>query len=208
MRRPCSTRRTAPIRGVAPGAPPTPSCASTRGARSWSPTRTPRRKKVDRGRLPHRRGDGPLGLVHRPGRAVPDGPPGRLIVVPRGAAGPPATRVYPQWHGQGPDAVPPRRWRARVKGVTSCPNAVLHGWLKEELTTILASLPTPPAAVSMRGTWERWRGAGRLRLRPRCRHCGCCWCWTTWPGTRHRSPCCGSSPTGSCRCTRRWAGRG
>ena len=52
----------------------------------------------------------------------------------------------------------PADGRARVKGVTSCPNAVLHGWLKEELTTILASLPAPPAAVSMRGTWERWRG--------------------------------------------------
>ena len=52
----------------------------------------------------------------------------------------------------------PADGRARVKGVTSCPNAVLHGWLKEELTTILASLPKPPTAVSMHGTWERWRG--------------------------------------------------
>ena len=52
----------------------------------------------------------------------------------------------------------PADGRARVKGVTSCPNAVLHAWLKEELTTILASLPTTPAAVSMRGAWERWRG--------------------------------------------------
>lgn len=46
----------------------------------------------------------------------------------------------------------------RIKGVMSCPDAVLHGWLKEELTTTLASLPTPPAAVPMRGTWGRWRG--------------------------------------------------
>ncbi len=28
--------------------------------------------------------------------------------------------------------------RARVKGVTACPNPVLHGRLKEELTSILA----------------------------------------------------------------------
>jgi hypothetical protein len=51
----------------------------------------------------------------------------------------------------------PADGRARVKGVTACPNAVLHAWLKEELTAILASLPATPAA-SMRGTWERWRG--------------------------------------------------
>ena len=48
--------------------------------------------------------------------------------------------------------------RVRVKGVASCTNAVLHGWLKEELTTILASLPTTCADFSMRWTWERWRG--------------------------------------------------
>jgi hypothetical protein len=52
----------------------------------------------------------------------------------------------------------PADGRARVKGVTSCPNTVLHAWLKEELTKILASLPATPAGVSMGGTWERWRG--------------------------------------------------
>ena len=31
----------------------------------------------------------------------------------------------------------------RVKGVTSCTNAVLHSWLKGELTAILAELPSP-----------------------------------------------------------------
>ena len=53
----------------------------------------------------------------------------------------------------------PADGRARVKVVTSCPNAVLHAWLKEELTTILASLPATTAAVPMRGAWERWRGS-------------------------------------------------
>ncbi|WZP00357.1 hypothetical protein EP7_001994 [Isosphaeraceae bacterium EP7] len=43
--------------------------------------------------------------------------------------------------------------------MTTCPNSVLHAWLKEELTTILASLPLPttPTAASMRGAWERWQ---------------------------------------------------
>ena len=30
-----------------------------------------------------------------------------------------------------------------IKGVTACPNAVSHGWLKEELTAIPAQLPRP-----------------------------------------------------------------
>ena len=51
----------------------------------------------------------------------------------------------------------PADGQARVKGVESCPNTVLHAWLKEELTTILASLPAPPAAMSLRSAWDRWR---------------------------------------------------
>jgi hypothetical protein len=58
----------------------------------------------------------------------------------------------------------PADGHARVKGVTACPNAVLHSWLKQELTTILASLPTPPAAASMRSAWERWQEG--LSIRP------------------------------------------
>jgi hypothetical protein len=58
----------------------------------------------------------------------------------------------------------PSDGHARVKGVTACPNAVLHSWLKQELTTILASLPTPPAAASMRSAWERWQEG--LSIRP------------------------------------------
>ena len=39
----------------------------------------------------------------------------------------------------------PAEGQVRVKGVTSCPNTVLHPWLKQELTEILASLPQPAA---------------------------------------------------------------
>ena len=56
----------------------------------------------------------------------------------------------------------PADGHARVKGVTTCPNTVLHAWLKEELTAILAAMPAAAtasemAAASMRGAWERWR---------------------------------------------------
>ena len=49
--------------------------------------------------------------------------------------------------------------QVRVKGVTSCPNTVLHPWLIQELTDILASLPDPlPVSdpQANRARWERW----------------------------------------------------
>jgi hypothetical protein len=48
----------------------------------------------------------------------------------------------------------------RLKGVTACPNGVLHGWLKEELTAILAALPeavAPADAGALREAWQRWQ---------------------------------------------------
>lgn len=52
----------------------------------------------------------------------------------------------------------PSDGRVRVQGATTCPNAVLHPWLKRELTAVLAELPTPPAtADSSRAAWERWQ---------------------------------------------------
>jgi hypothetical protein len=54
----------------------------------------------------------------------------------------------------------PAEGRVRVEGVTACPNGVLHGWLKRELSAILAALPAParPAtAAAGRAAWERWQ---------------------------------------------------
>jgi hypothetical protein len=44
-------------------------------------------------------------------------------------------------------------------GVTSCTNAVLHTWLKQEWSDILAKLPPPIAldAETNRAVWELWR---------------------------------------------------
>ena len=61
----------------------------------------------------------------------------------------------------------PTGGEVRLKGVTGCPNAVLHSWLKEQLTAILEALP-PPAApadvASLRAAWERWRSG--LTVKP------------------------------------------
>ena len=45
-----------------------------------------------------------------------------------------------------------------VQGVTTCPNTVLHPWLRQELLDILAGLPEhPPTAQASRSAWERWQ---------------------------------------------------
>lgn len=61
----------------------------------------------------------------------------------------------------------PATGKVRVKGVTTCPNAVLHSWLQQELTQILASLPAPPELSSeeKRAQWQRWQEG--LQIAPR-----------------------------------------
>ncbi len=47
----------------------------------------------------------------------------------------------------------------RTKGVTSCTNVVLHGWLKQELSDILATLPEPvtlPTPEAIKEIWATW----------------------------------------------------
>lgn len=50
----------------------------------------------------------------------------------------------------------PADGRVRVEGVTTCPNPVLHGWLKRELTVVLAALPAA-VKVTPRCDWKRWQ---------------------------------------------------
>lgn len=53
----------------------------------------------------------------------------------------------------------PASGQLRAKGVTSCPNRVLHPWLKQELSAILAGLPTPPQGMEpavIHRTWAEW----------------------------------------------------
>jgi DDE superfamily endonuclease len=94
-------------------------------------------------------------------------------------AGPFQTVPYPaqQWQPQGHPARQPHEYlrngtakvltlfqpadgHVRLHGVTACPNAVLHGWLKQELTAILATLPlaeAPADPEALRALWERWQ---------------------------------------------------
>lgn len=54
----------------------------------------------------------------------------------------------------------PRSGQARVGGVTSSPNVVLHGWLMTELSAILSALPSRPdevSAAAQRAEWTLWQ---------------------------------------------------
>jgi transposase len=52
----------------------------------------------------------------------------------------------------------PSDGRVRIEGTTTCPNAVLHPWLKRELSAVLAELPAPPpTADASRAAWVRWQ---------------------------------------------------
>jgi len=59
----------------------------------------------------------------------------------------------------------PANGELRTKGVTSCTNAVLHGWLKQELSAILAQLPKPATPLSAAASKALWatRTAGLTR---------------------------------------------
>ncbi len=53
----------------------------------------------------------------------------------------------------------PASGQVRAKGVTSCANIILHPWLKQELTAILAALPTPKMGLDpavIRSMWAEW----------------------------------------------------
>ena len=81
----------------------------------------------------------------------------------------------------------PATGQVRVKGVTSCPNVVLHAWLEAELSAILDSLPLAkslPEAAN-RAAWERWQAGLTVNQRclTTCRRFGWCWSWITWLGT-------------------------
>lgn len=93
---------------------------------------------------------GPFQTVPYPGQGwQPEGQPGRQPheYLRNGTA-----KVLTLFH--------PADGHVRLKGVTACPNEVLHGWLKQELAAILATLPEaeiPADAGALRAAWERWQ---------------------------------------------------
>jgi hypothetical protein len=61
----------------------------------------------------------------------------------------------------------PSSGQARVHGVSSTANAVLHPWMKQQLQAILAGLPTAPSvkdAAANRRLWQRWQEGLRWPL--------------------------------------------
>src|SRR3954469_6219298 len=99
---------------------------------------------------------GPFQTIPYPGRSWrPAGEPARL---PPESLRDGTAKVLTLFH--------PADGRVRVQGVTSCPNAVLHPWLKRELAAILAGMPEPDAEpeATIRRSWERWQDG--LTLKP------------------------------------------
>lgn len=91
---------------------------------------------------------GPFQTIPQPGPSwQPEGEPARQPheYIRNGTA-----KVLTLFH--------PADGQVRVEGVTTCPNAVLHPWLKRELSAILAGLPDPPPTTqASRAAWDRWQ---------------------------------------------------
>jgi hypothetical protein len=54
-----------------------------------------------------------------------------------------------------------------AKGVTHCPHAILHPWLKAAVTAVLAELPAPGPMtnpLANRAGWTRWQAGLRVRI--------------------------------------------
>ena len=59
----------------------------------------------------------------------------------------------------------PQSGELRGRGVKSCTNEVLHGWLKEELAQIVATLPAQPA-MSLEEShklWQSWQAGLQVK---------------------------------------------
>jgi hypothetical protein len=98
----------------------------------------------------------------------------------------------------------PATGQVRVKGGTTTVNPVLQGWLKAELTEVLAALPEPSATRSPEETrllWTQWQAGLTVcvtlpRRRPPPRMLlG----WDTLAGHTRRNWWCGASAVAACR---------
>ncbi len=112
-------------------------------------------------------------------RAYRDGEASGLAVWTEDEAGPYQAAPYPggSWRPRGEPTRSPHEYvrggtaklltllhpsdgEVRARGVMSSANCVLHPWLKEELTAILATVPEPETALSPqenRKHWESWQ---------------------------------------------------
>lgn len=60
----------------------------------------------------------------------------------------------------------PTSGELRVRGVKSCTNVVLHGWLKEELSSLVAALPLQPESSleENRKLWTSWQEGLQVKI--------------------------------------------
>ena len=59
----------------------------------------------------------------------------------------------------------PASGTVRVGGAASCTNAVLHPWLRQERTEILAGRPPAvPTPAASKAAWERWQAGLSLPI--------------------------------------------
>ena len=93
---------------------------------------------------------GPYGTVPYPGTSwQPDGNSARL-----------AHEYFREGTAKMITLLHPKTGEVRVKGVTNTRNDTLHGWLKQELSAILATLPEPAPITNLQTNcafWESWR---------------------------------------------------
>jgi hypothetical protein len=93
---------------------------------------------------------GPYGTVPHPGASWQ--PEGQPVQLPHEYFREGTAKMLTLLH--------PKTGAVRVKGVTNTRNDTLHGWLKAELTAILATLPEPNLLINPqtnRAFWESWR---------------------------------------------------
>ena len=137
-----------------------PGCENVKKGSWRSPIPIPKRKKTHRNRLHAGRGDGFVCLVPRSGGTISDGSAARRKLAARRQGGVSTARYFRDGTAKLLTLFHPTDGQVRVKGTLSCPNAVLHGWLKQELTAVLATLPvptTPPKASHLPTQWEAWQ---------------------------------------------------
>jgi hypothetical protein len=105
----------------------------------------------------------------------------------------------------------PASGQVRAKGVTSCPNSILHPWLQKELSAIVAALPVPTTVMDpaiIHEMWAEWyEGLSAppplpddltpLRM--------FCWFRIIWQDTNHPALCSGVSVRGLLCSIPRWA---
>ena len=109
-----------------------------------------------------------------------------MAVACQDEAGPFQTVPYPgaSWQPEGHPAGQPHEYvragtaklltllrpatgQVWAKGVTHCPNAVLHPWLKEAVAALLArlpALPPPSDPAGNRAQWTHWQAGLKVRI--------------------------------------------